>query len=64
MYKWVYLISVLALVGLGSLVGDQESLAVTIYNDDFAIVKDVRQITFDKGNSFLFFTDVSENINA
>lgn len=27
----------------------QESLAVTIYNDNFAMVKDVRTIKFDKG---------------
>lgn len=27
----------------------QESLAVTIYNNDFAMVKDVRSIKFDKG---------------
>ena len=58
MYRWVCLISLLFLA-MGSLVGDQESIAVTIYNNNFAMVKDVRQITFDKGNSFLFFTDVS-----
>lgn len=58
MYKWVCLIVILVLT-TGSLVGQQESIAVTIYNNNFAMVKDVRQITFDKGNSFLFFTDVS-----
>jgi hypothetical protein len=38
------------------------SLAVTVYNDDFAIVKDVRSISFDEGVSELYFTDVSPNI--
>ncbi len=40
----------------------QDSIAVTIYNDDFAIVKDIRDIKFDKGDSRLYFTDVAENI--
>lgn len=38
------------------------SLAVTIYNDRFAMVKDVRSITFVVGRSQLSFTDVSSNI--
>lgn len=41
-----------------------DSLAVTIYNDGFGIVKDVRNIKFDKGESTLYFTDVSENIQT
>lgn len=40
----------------------QKSLAVTIYNSDFAMVKDVRSLTFPEGNSKLSFTDVSRNI--
>lgn len=42
----------------------EEALAVTIYNDDFAMVKDVRKIQFDAGESVLYFTDVSENIQT
>lgn len=41
-----------------------DSLAVTIYNDGFGIVKDVRNIKFDKGKSALYFTDVAENIQT
>ena len=41
-----------------------KSLAVTVYNDRFAIVKDVREITFDQGRSDLYFTDVSSNIET
>lgn len=47
-----------------SLLGAQKSLAVTIYNNQFAMIKDVRSFTFDKGNSFLYFTDVSSNIQT
>jgi hypothetical protein len=46
-----------------SIIGE-ESLAITIYNNDFAMVKDVRKISFDKGESTLYFTDVSENIQT
>lgn len=48
----------------GSKIIGEESLAVTIYNDDFAMVKDVRKISFDQGESVLYFTDVSSNIQT
>lgn len=38
------------------------ALAVTVYNDRFAIVKDTRSVNFDGGRSDLYFTDVSANI--
>jgi hypothetical protein len=58
-------ITLLLIVGLAaSSVGKQQSLAVTIYNNNFAMVKDVRSFTFDKGASFLYFTDVSANIQT
>lgn len=41
-----------------------DSLAVTIYNNGFGVVKDVRNIKFDKGKSNLYFTDVAENIQT
>lgn len=40
------------------------ALAVTVYNDQFAIVKDTRSVTFDQGRSDLYFTDVSGNIQT
>lgn len=49
---------------LSSKILQAESLAVTIYNDNFAMVKDVRKISFDKGESMLYFTDVSANIQT
>lgn len=54
----------LLLLARGSEINSTKSLAVTIYNDDFAMVKDVREITFDQGNSDLYFTDVSSNIQS
>lgn len=51
-------------LAVASSVGQQKSLALTIYNDNFAMVKDLRSFTFDKGTSTLYFTDVSANIQA
>lgn len=48
----------------GSEIKSQVSLAVTVYNNQFAIVKDVRSISFDQGRSDLYFTDVSSNIQT
>ena len=58
------LLTFLVVVSLSSSLGEQKSLAVTIYNNQFAMVKDVRSFTFDKGNSYLYFTDVSSNIQT
>ena len=49
---------------LSSSIEGQESLAVTIYNNDFAMVKDVRRISFDQGESTLSFTDVADLIQT
>lgn len=63
MIKSVLLMTCIGLA-LSSQILNQESLAVTIYNNDFAMVKDVREISFDKGESTLYFTDVSSNIQT
>ena len=47
-----------------SSVEEEKNISVTIYNNNFAMIKDVRKISFDKGNSFLDFTDVSSNIQT
>ncbi|MCB0371230.1 MAG: hypothetical protein KDD45_17895 [Bdellovibrionales bacterium] len=51
-------------VAQGSAIEKPVSLAVTIYNDKFAMVKDTRSISFDEGRSDLYFTDVSSNIQT
>lgn len=61
--------AVLALAALlvlisSSTINGPVSLAVTIYNDQFAMVKDVRSISFSQGRSDLYFTDVSSNIQT
>jgi hypothetical protein len=62
MFRYTTIIALLICLSLGSSVLNQESLGVTIYNNNFAMVKDVRLISFDKGESMLYFTDVSSNI--
>jgi hypothetical protein len=42
-------LSTLFLVGTASSINEPISLAVTIYNDQFAMVKDTRSISFDQG---------------
>lgn len=59
-----FLFLALVTLAMSSTILNQESLAVTIYNNNFAMVKDVRQIAFDKGESTLYFTDVSSNIQT
>lgn len=61
--KALLLVALIA-TAMSSNILNQESLAVTIYNNNFAMVKDVRQIAFDKGQSTLYFTDVSSNIQT
>jgi hypothetical protein len=41
---------------------DQKNVAVTIYNDNLALVKDQRSLHLDPGNSTLAFKDVSAQI--
>ena len=60
----MYLYILLIVTVTCSFIKEQESLAVTIYNNDFAMVKDVRKIQFDQGQSVLYFTDVSSNIQT
>lgn len=64
MLKQILPVVILIISVAASTVGDQKSLAVTIYNNDFAMVKDVRTFKLDKGASYLYFTDVSANIQT
>lgn len=43
---------------------DQQSIAVTIYNENLALVKDQRQIKLNTGNNNLAFRDVSAMMRA
>lgn len=60
----VLLILSISALTLSSVVQDQQSLAVTIYNNNFAMVKDVRLIQFSEGESTVYFTDVAQNIQT
>ncbi len=46
-----------------STLAQQQSVAVTIYNSDLALVKDERRLTLPRGQSQLAFRDVSAQIN-
>src|SRR5579864_1692630 len=46
-----------------STLGQQQSVAVTIYNEDLALVKDERRLTLPRGFTQLAFRDVSAQIN-
>ena len=63
-FRTVFLVLVLILALNASSIKGTVSLAVTIYNNQFAMVKDVRSISFDQGRSDLYFTDVSSNIQT
>jgi hypothetical protein len=41
---------------------DQNRVAITIYNNNLALIKDQRQVTLEKGNNTLAFMDVSAGI--
>jgi hypothetical protein len=43
---------------------DQTDLALTVYNSDLALVRDVRQIDLPAGESRLRFMDIASSINA
>jgi hypothetical protein len=62
--KSICLLALLIALGLCSSIKEQKGLAVTIYNNNFAMVKDVRSINFAKGSSSLYFTDVSSSIQT
>jgi hypothetical protein len=42
---------------------DQSDLAVTVYNSNIALVRDVRQLTLPAGDSRLRFMDIAASIN-
>src|SRR3982751_2820608 len=42
---------------------DQAELAVTIYNSDLALVRDVRNIQVPRGTSDLHFMDIAATVN-
>lgn len=60
--RFLVIMTTLLFVAVPSKVGDQVSLALTIYNDDYAMIKDVRTITFDNAESQVYFTDVASTI--
>jgi hypothetical protein len=49
--------------GATTTLDDQTELAVTVYNSDIALVRDVRSLTLSRGTSDLHFMDIAATIN-
>src|ERR1700676_2441416 len=49
--------------GATTTLDDQTELAVTVYNSDIALVRDVRSLTLARGTSDLRFMDIAATIN-
>src|SRR5579864_7408152 len=43
--------------------GDQSDLALTVYNSNLSLVRDVRQLNLPAGESVLRFMDIAASIN-
>lgn len=57
-----FLLLLLLTLSAASSIDNSSVLSVTVYNS-FAVVKDVRNISFDSGDSSVAFTDVATTIN-
>lgn len=62
--KLLVLLLGVTMIAAGSFIDSDEDLAITIYNNDFALVKDTRTIQFDQGVSSLYFDDVAATIET
>ncbi len=59
----IFYVSVCSLVSAQNAQLPQPGVALTIYNENFAVVRDSRQMDFDKGINKLKFTDVASTID-
>jgi len=59
----VILISVCMVMAAGICEGQDEGVGLTIYNDNFAVVRQVRQMSFEAGLNKVKFTDVAAEID-
>jgi hypothetical protein len=63
MFKLLLLSFLLGGLFLAELPPAHAKVAVTIYNQDLGLVKDVRELEFEKGRSMIKFTDVAAQID-
>ena len=59
----VLLLVVCGFLGLADSVKASPGVSITIYNDNFGVVRDVRQLSFDAGVNTMKFTDVASAID-
>jgi hypothetical protein len=57
----IYLAFILPLI-LASSVNQRKNLSITVYNDNYAMVKDTREVVFNPNLSSLSFDDVAATI--
>jgi hypothetical protein len=70
-YGTFYVLAVMAVIstvcfGAGSgepAVANKPGVGLTIYNDNFAVVREARNMKFDKGQNTMRFTDVASAID-
>src|SRR5579863_3371665 len=48
---------------IATTLADQSDLALTVYNSNLSLVRDVRQLTLPPGDSLLRFMDIAASIN-
>ncbi len=61
--KEIIFLLVFGIIVAATVFGQQRELAITIYNNDLAVVKDSRQIDLQKGVSELKYQEVAANID-
>lgn len=59
----LYSIVITAIVGNWCLAASGPGVGLTIYNDNFAVVREARQMQFEKGQNIMRFTDVASAID-
>lgn len=64
MRHYVWLLPVVLGLAAGPVWSEERTVAVTVYNNDLGLVKDVREVRLEEGRSELAFTDVASRIDA
>ncbi len=67
MKKQIILLTIICIsgctTGFAGSASNSEGVALTVYNDNFAVVRESRQMSFDKGINTVKFTDVASAID-
>ncbi len=61
-WQWVIAVILSASILAGSAMADD--IALTVYNSNLGVVREIRNLTFEKGSGRIAFTDVASQIDA